>query len=190
MVPVPFAVEPIMKNNSYISLIRLVDLKAYIISRTMAAFISARIELITFYEAVFCANRIRVSVWDPFCSRRGKENQLMSEVRTVERNMLPHREFLWRWILNSLWHRWRGYVLLQLSNFRGNVGNYIPSNQVNITLEGMPKDLVDGKLAMVRLLDCCHWTTSHKPVNLANVCQNLCRNVTSLGNNKVIRDIC
>ena len=28
----------------------------------------------------------------PFCSRRGKENQLMSEVRTVERNMIPHRE--------------------------------------------------------------------------------------------------
>ena len=27
----------------------------------------------------------------PFCSRRGKENQLMSEVRTVERNMIPRR---------------------------------------------------------------------------------------------------
>ena len=28
----------------------------------------------------------------PFCSRRGKENQLMSEVRTVERNIIPHRD--------------------------------------------------------------------------------------------------
>ena len=27
----------------------------------------------------------------PLCSRRGKENQLMSEVRIVERNMTPHR---------------------------------------------------------------------------------------------------
>ena len=75
-----------MKNTSNICLIRLVP--AVLWQHLFVAII----ELITISEAAFCANQNRVSVWDPFCSSRGKENQLMSEVRTVERNMIPKRD--------------------------------------------------------------------------------------------------
>ena len=37
------------------------------------------------------AIRFGVPVWRPFCSRRGKKNQMMSEVRTVECHVILHR---------------------------------------------------------------------------------------------------
>ena len=94
MVPVPLTVEPIMKNTSNICLVRLVRVKAYITSRTGfgSIYLLQEFNELPFSETVFCPNPIRVSVWDPFCNRRGKENQLMSEVRTVEGNMIPHRD--------------------------------------------------------------------------------------------------
>ena len=57
----------------------------------------------------------------PFCSRRGKENQLMSEVRTVERNMIPHRESWGWWFETSSRPLWRHCNALWLSYANGDI---------------------------------------------------------------------
>ena len=91
MVPVPLTVEPIIKNASNICLIRLVRLKAYITSRTLAAFICCKNWTNHIFRDCFLRESDSCVCLGSFNSRRGKENQLMSEVRTVERNMIPHR---------------------------------------------------------------------------------------------------
>ena len=92
MVPVPLTVEPVMKNASNICLIQIVRLKAYITNHTLAAFICCKNWTNYFFGGCFLRESDPCVSLGSICSRRGKENQLMSEVRTVERIMIPHRD--------------------------------------------------------------------------------------------------
>ena len=67
----------------------------------------------------------------------------------------PMREYV-----NSLSPVKCGYDL-ECVNYEHNLGIYILSNQVNITLEWMPEDVVDNKSTSVPVIAWCREATSH-----------------------------
>ena len=74
---------------------------------------------------------------------------------------------------------WEMWLWLRMSKYKNHLRVNIFSNQVNITLELMPEDLVGGKSILVQVIDWCSQTTSH----YQNQCdEDLWRHMASPGN--------